>query len=249
MKIFTKFLVVLMAMLYSQLAVAKVDFMAEALEKIKVINIAPAVQEQLNKASPDERANLEAAIYKGELFIPLHFSGKAYDTTPENSEWQEETAPLVALDRNEWEHQYELLEIRLKKLQINNEIVFTARLVCPQVSLIGLQHDKSTTSLTYRSVSVGTLIYYRGYDFSSMGAKEIYDTRIDVDYRFLVSAVKPPDKWNTFSYTWLVGEMKRFVGDPRRYGGYSTKEQENEKIKIYRKTIKKIEESAAQICR
>lgn len=247
---FIKGFVALVLICSAQFSDAAVDFMAEALEKIKVVNVAPAVQEQLNKATPEDRENLEASIYKGNEFIPLHFSEKAYDTTPANAEWAEETAPLVAFDRKEWERRYELLEIRRKKTQIDNVNAFTTRLVCPQVSLVGVEYGKTTTSLIYRTTNVGTLFYYRGdlYDFNVEGSGNLYDMRIDVDYRFLISAFIPSDKWATLSFTWPVGLMKEFLAD-HRTAVFTTKEHENEKIKVYRKTIKKIEESAAQICK
>ena len=251
MKIFLKTLLVLAAVSFSQLVIARDAFMAAALEKIKVVKIAPAVQEQLKKASPKERKSLEDAITTGNAFIPLHFSGNAYDMAPENEAWDEETLPLVAFDRDKWAQHYEWLEMNTKDIKFHNVPAYTTRLVCPQVILVALKKEKEGVTLTYRTTSIGTLITYQGalHDFNSEGARDTYDISFELDNNAYVDKVIPPDHWVTWSYTVSVGVMKRFLSNPKLFGGYTTKEHLNETVKTYQQTIEKIKKSAALVCK
>ncbi len=250
MRLTLKALAVIAAMLFAQTVLAKdAVITAEKVEAIAV-NIAPAVQEQLKKASPDQRKTLEAAIHTGNLFIPLHFSSKAYDLSPENTEWDDETAPLLALDREQWTQQYESSNMNRKKILLGNEAAYTTRLVCPQVSLIAVQQGGETTTLVYRTTAIGTEINYRGdlYEFNLEGGGETYDIRIELDSTSLVNKVMLPDQWVTWSYTASIDVMKRFLGD-HGYAGASSKEHINEMIKAYEQSISKMEKSAARFCK
>jgi hypothetical protein len=244
-------LVVLVGMTLSQPAVARDAFMTAAIEKIKVVKTAPAVQEQLKKASPDERKSLEDAIATGNAFVPLHFSGNAYDLAPENEEWDEETAPLVAFDRDKWAQHYEWLEMNTKDIKFHNVPAYTTRLVCPQVTLVTLKKEKEGTTLTYRTTSIGTLITYQGalHYFNSEGARDTYDISFELDDSAFVDKVIPPDQWVTWSYTISVGIMKRFLNNPSLFGGYTTKEHLNATVASYKQSISKIEKSAALVCK
>jgi len=201
----------------------------------------------LNKASPEERKNLEAAIHTGNLFIPQYFSYNAYDTSSENQDWFDEVEPLVSLDMEQWAQQYGKSGIRSK--DIND--VFTYRLTCSQVSLISVRQNDQITSLLYRSTSVGTLMYFQShslYDFNMEGAGETYDVRLDLDKSSsLVNEVIPQDKWQTESYTRILAFMERFLADHRT--AHTTKKHAEELVIPYQSAIQKIEKAAAKYCR
>lgn len=86
MKLISRILIILTAVFFSHLAVAREARLEATIKNIKVTSIAPTVQEQLNKASPEERKSLDSAIHTGNLFIPQHFSANAYASDPENKD-------------------------------------------------------------------------------------------------------------------------------------------------------------------
>lgn len=161
-------------------------------------------------------------------------------------------APLIAFNMDEWAQHYAQLGVKGKEIPWREHVAYTSRLTCPQVALIAAQQGNETTVLTYRTISVGTLINdYRAdlYDFNSESAGEVYDLRIELDNNdALITRVIPPDQWSTVSYTAPMAFMKRFLGD-HRTAVFTTKEHENEKIKAYRETINNIEKSAEHFCR
>lgn len=251
MKKTIKLIVVLAAVSFTQLAVARDALLAATIEKIKVTSIAPAVQEQLNKASTEERKRFEAAIHTGNLFIPQYFSGNAYNSDPENADWEKETRPLISLDREEWEQQYEQLEMNSRDIKLGKDVVYTMMLTCPQVTLISTTQNNHTASLLYRTTSVGTLVYFTSdiYDFNSEGAGEVYDVLIVLDKSSaLVDEVIPKNKRLTWSYTKSIARMKEFLGDHSTVN-FTTKAHENEMIRTYQNSIQKIEKSAAKFCK
>lgn len=133
----------------------------------------------------------------------------------------------------------------------NNEVGYTTRLTCPQVSLIAAQQNKGGTTLLYRTTSVGTLVNFKGnlYDFNLDGAGKIYDIRIGFDpYSFRVDKVIPQDKWVTWSYTLFVSEMRSFLSD-HSLAGVESKEHISEMVRTYQNSIQQIEKSAATICK
>jgi hypothetical protein len=251
MKNFLKMFIVLAAMSFTQLAVAREALLEATIKDIKVTSIAPAVQEQLNKASPEERKSLEAAIHTGNLFIPQYFSYNAYDTTSENQDWVDEVEPLISLDMEQWAQQYGKSGIRSKNVKLGKDDVYTYRLTCPQVSLISVQQNDQITSLLYRATSVGMLMYFQLhslYDFNLEAAGEIYDVRLDLGKSSaLVNEVFPIDKWKTWSYTREIAFMERFLGDHRT--AHTTKKHAEELVISYQGTIQKIEKSAAKYCK
>lgn len=86
MKLAIKALTVVAAIIFAQTVGAREALLSATIEKIKVVSIDPAVQEQLRKSSHDQRKILEAVIHTGNLFVRQHFAYNAYDTTPENSD-------------------------------------------------------------------------------------------------------------------------------------------------------------------
>ena len=245
----------LAAMNYPILGTARSDLLEAEIKDIKVVSTASEVQEMLNKASPEKRKSLEAAIHTGNLFIPQLFSGNAYDTSSENEDWTNETEPLINLDRKEWEEQKAM---HIRTIQLGNmfsslfekKVAYTTRLTCPHFSLISIQQNTENTTLLYRTSSVGTLVNYQGdlFDFNLEGAGAMYDIRIELStFTSLVTKVIPKDDWLTESYTGSVAFMKRFLGDHRT--AHVNKEREAEMVKSYQSTIQKIEQSASKICR
>lgn len=76
-------------------------------KEIIKVTISPAVQKQIQKATPDERKKLEAAISSGSRFIPYHYDGRAYefgDSGFENEKtfWLKNIRPLINMDVAEW---------------------------------------------------------------------------------------------------------------------------------------------------
>lgn len=76
-------------------------------KEIFKVNLSPAVKEQIQKSSPDERRKFEAAINAGNKFIPYHFDGRAYefgDSGFENEKtfWLKNIRPLIDKDIGEW---------------------------------------------------------------------------------------------------------------------------------------------------
>lgn len=250
MKLITRFFVVMVAISFSQLAVAREALLEAAIKDIKVTSITPAVQEQLNKASPEDRKSLEAAIRTGNLFIPQYFSGNVYDSDPENKDWEKEVEPLISLDREEWEQQYRhLLKMNTKDISSGKNHAYSYRLTCPQVALISVQQDDDTTTLLYRTISVGVGIDHLDFlDINLEGAGEVYDVRVKLDKSSsLVDEVIPPDQWITESYTKTIALMKEFLADRRT--AHTTKEHGEEMAKIYQSSIQTIENSAAKLCK
>lgn len=76
-------------------------------KEIFKVSISSVVQEQIQKASPDERKSLEAAISAGNRFIPYHFDGRAYEFgdsgfEDEKTFWLKNIRPLINMDVAEW---------------------------------------------------------------------------------------------------------------------------------------------------
>lgn len=71
------------------------------------VSLSPAVKEQIQKSSPDERKKLEAAISVGNKFIPYHYDGQAYDVgdsgiKEEREFWLRNIRPLINKDLSGW---------------------------------------------------------------------------------------------------------------------------------------------------
>lgn len=258
MKICLKMFIVLAMVSFTQLAVAREALLEATIKDIKVTSIAPAVQEQLNKASPEERKKLEAAIHTGNLFIPQHFSGNAYASDPENKDWEVEVEPLIELDREQWTQQSDRM-MNVRKIQIGNifsklfekKEAYTTRLVCSRIALISVEQKKESIAMLYRTTSIGTLIENYGtnsYDFTEEDAGQTYNVRIELGaYSFLVNNVIPDDNWTTWSYTWPLARMKEFLADRRVL--HTTKQHAEELARDYQSSIQKIRNSAAKICK
>lgn len=76
-------------------------------KEIFKVSISPAVQEQIQKANPDERRKFEAAISAGSKFIPYHFDGRAYEFgnsgfKNEKTFWLKNIRPLINMEVAEW---------------------------------------------------------------------------------------------------------------------------------------------------
>jgi hypothetical protein len=259
MKNFIKMIVVLEVVTFTQLATAREALLETTIKDIKVTSIAPAVQEQLSKANPEVRKKLDAAIHTGDLFMPQHFSGNAYASDPENKDWDAEAEPLIELDRERWAKQTNGMMIE-RTVQIGNVIsnlfekkeAYTTRLVCSHIALVSVEQKKESIAMLYRTTSIGTLLQNYGtnsFDFTEEGAGKTYSVRIELEpYSQLVENVIPDDNWATWSYTWPLARMKRFLGD-HGVVNISTKEREIEMVKAYQNTIQKIRNSAAKICK
>src|SRR5271169_6757270 len=269
MKLVLRVVTVLLALSISQLSIARDQIDDAAFKQIKVVNVAPAVQQQLDKATREDRKKFEAAIYTGNLFVPQHFSGNAYDSDPENKDWETEVLPLISLDHEQWEEQYQGMFVT-KTIQVGDVLsnlfakkqAQTIRLVCPHITLISIQKNAEGTTLLYRTISIGTWVDLGGYtyDFNSEGAGDIYDIRFELDQdTSLVTKVIPVDKWYTLSYTRSIALMKSLGKYPPIV---LTHEQDispkrNEQVdkmarefrENYQNAIKTIQESAAQYCK
>ncbi len=127
MKTFLRLFIVSAAVSFSQLAAAREALLEATTRDIKVTSISPEVQDQLKNAAPEERKNLEHAINTGNLFIPQYFSYNAFDADPENKDWEEEAATLIALNREEWMQHYQWLELNSKKIPVGKDVAYAYR--------------------------------------------------------------------------------------------------------------------------
>ena len=110
------------------------------------VTISPAVQAQLNKASPDERKKMEAAISVANKFVPHHFDGSAYDVGDSGNEqelkyWLKNVRPLVNRDVTKWYTDMDISQSTAESLKIDglpNGLSASTVAVCPQIELISI---------------------------------------------------------------------------------------------------------------
>ena len=243
----------------SQLAVAREPLLEAMIKEIKVTGVTPGVLEQLNKANPKERSSLEEAIRTGNLFIPQHFSGNAYDSTLEDSDWMAEVGPLIGLGREQWEQQYSgLMKARtiLERSYFSNardkHEANTTRLTCPHFSLNSVSKNMVVTTLSYKTTSVGTLIHEYPDDlfhFNSEGEGDTYVVSFELDhYTSLVTKVILQDTWQTESYTRPEDFMNRYHTE-HPVVNIPAAEQVARMVNNYKSTIQNIEASVARVCK
>ncbi len=244
-RIFTKILIALPGIFFAHQAAAVI---APDTKQIKVI-ISPAVLKKVEAVNVEERKSLEDAIDLGNQFVPLHFSGRAYDTDPNNDDWAENTEPLIAPTREEWANQWGA-SVHRKKIRYGGVDADVTRLTCSQISLIGVDRDAGKVSLFYRTTSLGMEVNYRGllFDFTPEGTGTNYDLRIDIDANNRVAKVIYPDELDAQAYVGDIAFMKAILSDHTRAGAV-TKDEMNELIRTYTASIQKIEKQAAQVCR
>jgi len=124
------------------------------------VSISPTVQEQIKKASPDERKKMEAAISTGNKFIPHHFDGSAYERNDHQEEkiWQKNIRPLVTPLANkgddDWYFEVDVFADAAPKLEINRvQVVF--EVVCPVPELISANAVGDHVELSYQTKIIG----------------------------------------------------------------------------------------------
>lgn len=115
--------------------------------EMTTVTISPAVQEQIQKSSPNERKKIEAATSSGNKFIPHHFDGTAYENgdaggKQELKKWQQNIRPLVDRDVGHWytfsEIQSESVEL-LKMDGLPEDHPYAGDVaVCPQIELVSI---------------------------------------------------------------------------------------------------------------
>jgi|GEM_PF-6444309 hypothetical protein len=111
-------------------------------EEIIKVTISPAVQEQILKASPEERKELEEAINHGNMFIPQHLDGTAYDV-PEDGDkqvykkWLQKTRPLINKDMKDWYTDSTVQSNSILTMEINGQKAYLVAL-CHQVELVSI---------------------------------------------------------------------------------------------------------------
>ena len=264
MRLIIRFFVVLATVSISPVVFAGSDFPAAAREEIKVKSVSPEIQEQLNKATPEERKSLEAAMHTGSLFVQQHFDGNAYDTSSENQDWFNEVAPLITLNIDSWAEQYG--DFSDESIKIGTTDFLATRLTCPEVSLISVQQDDHVIDLIYRTKSVGVLIDTHGYytyGFNSESAGQIYELRLALDEdSALVNEVIPIDKWRTWSYNTAIAYIQSMIKSApyvltRKQAENPNKKQVAAEVSEYKKstrrnhivTIEEIKKSAAKYCK
>lgn len=106
------------------------------------VTISVSVQEQIQKASTDERKKMEAAISVGNKFIPHHFDGSAYEVGDsgggqELRYWLKNVRPLVNRDEMNWYNDYEIASASKLNFMIDGWLTEVVA-VCPQVELVSV---------------------------------------------------------------------------------------------------------------
>lgn len=114
-------------------------------KEIFKVGISPAVQEQIQKVSPDERKQLETAISAGNKFIPYHYDGRAYDVGDSGIKeewefWLKNIRPLINKEVREW-YITELFppssgDLSIKGTPDKPAAVFVT--VCPKIELVSI---------------------------------------------------------------------------------------------------------------
>lgn len=110
------------------------------------VSSSPAVKEQIQKSTPDERRRFEAAISAGNKFIPYHFDGRAYefgDSGFENEKtfWLKNIRPLINKGIGEWIN-YARTQVLVPSSKTELPTYWSGggglMSVCPKIKLISL---------------------------------------------------------------------------------------------------------------
>jgi len=181
------------------------------------VTISPAVQEQLQKASPEDRKELEAAINAGNKYIPYHFDGSAY--IDDVTYWNRNIRPLVDRDGLKWfqsldmQGPQEIIVDGMPSFIVDGKPLSNSAglvVVCPQVNLISIavgdEHYKlgwkepystplnftnDSFELKYRAKVVGAAANTTATDafFVPVKKDEFITTLISLDKNLKVSRV------------------------------------------------------------
>lgn len=191
MKSFVKVLCVVVVLFAPQLVIAD-----SALSKDAhiTVTISPAVQEQIQKASSDERKKMEAAINVGNKFIPHHFDLTAYARNDEQELklWLKNIRPLVNRDDADWYTPGGVFADSAPELEINGKKV-TFEVVCPRPELISVSAVNEHFQLKYRSKIIGmwrtnSMLFTEG-DIILDGKEKFDEVLISLDKSNRVSQV------------------------------------------------------------
>lgn len=266
MKSFVKVLCVVVVLFAPQLVIA-----GSALGKDAHITVAisPAVQEQIKKASPDERKKMEAAISVGNKFIPHHFDGSAYEVGDSGVEqelkyWLKNVRPLVNRDVTKWYSNFDISQITAGALKIDgrpNGLSGADVAVCSQIELISIaptdeHYDviwktyypvsfaNDSYVLKYRTKIIGTLGLWKQppTEFFPDKENQFFATLISLDKEYKVNQVIPQYGLTTLNTKRYIDTLNRYIS-----GVWAGNATAADKTKL-RQLIPKIKNEEARVC-
>lgn len=252
---------VLLMLLSSQLCAAKSELTA--------VLISPAVSEQIQKASPDERKKMEAAISQGNKFIPHHFDGSAYDAGDTDDEqelkyWLKNIRPLINRDITKWYNNTDISQITMESLKIvglPKHISASDVAVCPQIELVSIEpvHEhfdviwktyypvsfvNDSYVLKYRAKTIGVLNFSMQppTEFFLDNENNFVAVLISIDKANKVNQVVPQYQMATSSAKHYIEILTRYIS-----GVWSHNATAIEKIKM-KQLVVQIKEDEARVC-
>lgn len=125
-------------------------------KEVVAVTISPAVQEQIQKANPDEQKKIGQVINMGNKFIPHHFDGSAYarNDDQETEKWKRNIRPLINRDNADWYTPGGVFNNQTPTIEINGQKTSEV-VVCPQAELISVNTFEDHYELNYRSKIIG----------------------------------------------------------------------------------------------
>lgn len=237
-------------------------------EKI-IITISPSVQEELQKAGPHERKNIEAAINVGNKFIPHHFDGSAYEVGDSGVEqelkyWLKNVRPLVNKDVTKWYSNFDISQITAGALKIDglpNGLSGSDVAVCSQIELISITPADKPYDVTWKTyypvsfVNDSFVLKYRAKIIGSLGLwkqppteffpdkeNQFFATLISLDKKYKVNQVIP-------QYGLTTLNTKRYIDTLTLYtsGVWSDNATAAEKV-VLKQLISKIKDAETRVC-
>lgn len=267
MRFFAKILIVFTAIYLPQITVIS-DAIAAPAEKITV-TISPSVQEQIQKASPNERKKMGAAISLGNKYIPHHFDGSAYDAgdgddKQELKYWLKNIRPLINRDIPKWYSNTDISQITVESLKIvglPKDVSASTVAVCPQIELVLIAPADEPFDVIWKTyypvsfVNDSYVLKYRAKIIGTLNLSKQPPTEFfqDKENNF-VSALISIDKENKVNqvvpqYQITTSSAKRYVEILTRYisGVWSHNATAIDKIRM-KQLIHKLKEDEARVC-
>jgi hypothetical protein len=257
----------------SLLSIAMVGLLATqayADEKdVVTVTVSPAVQAQLNKASPDERKKMEAAISVANKFVPHHFDGSAYEVGDSGVEqelkyWLKNVRPLVNRDVTKWYSNFDISQITAGALKIDglpNGLSGADVAVCSQIELISItptdeHYDviwktyypvsfaNDSFVLKYRAKIIGTLGLWKQppTEFFPDKENQFFATLISLDKEYKVNQVIPQYGLTTLNTKRYIDTLNRYIS-----GVWAGNATAADKTKLWQ-LIPKIKDAEARVC-
>lgn len=238
-------------------------------KELVTVAISPAVQEQIRKANPDERKNMEAAIKTGNKFIPQHLDGTAYvygegGNEREYKKWLGRTRPLIAKEARDWYSDWNVYSDSSPTLEINGQKAIQV-VLCPHAELVSISaanmnfdtgwEDWEPVSLTdsvvlkYRVKLVGMWVYYEAHikDFLQDQKDEFEEVLISLNWDNKVNQVIPQYGASAWISDVILRQLQRDIDHPEVLMG-ETLEEVKARNEKYKQVIKIAKSSVVAKC-